>query len=396
MLQSFNLGGDGKSTAFKRDILKYFVANGNSTILELAKDASLSVPTVSKAVAELLEMGYVKEYGKQEAGEGRRPNLYGLNPESGYFVGVEIKEGFVNLGLMNFRGDLVELDDNVPCRIDNTMQSVDELCGLVTDFINKTDVDCSNILNATFCISGRVNSESGYSHTLYNFSEQPLTNLLSERIGYPVCIENDTRAFAYGEYMKGAVEGEKNVLFVNVSWGLGLGIILGGELYKGKSGFAGEFGHTHMFDNDILCHCGKKGCLETEASGSALQRKVRERIEAGETSFLTKREGDIYSLDNIIDAVNSEDPLCIDVIEQIGLKLGESVANLINIFNPELVVIGGVLARTGDFLLQAVAASVRRYSLSIVNKDTRLCLSKLHERGGIIGCCLLARKSLLG
>jgi predicted NBD/HSP70 family sugar kinase len=396
MLQSFNLGGDGKSTAFKRDILKYFVANGNSTILELAKDASLSVPTVSKAVAELLEMGYVKEYGKQEAGEGRRPNLYGLNPESGYFVGVEIKEGFVNLGLMNFRGDLVELDDNVPCRIDNTMQSVDELCGLVTDFINKTDVDSSNILNATFCISGRVNSESGYSHTLYNFSEQPLTNLLSERIGYPVCIENDTRAFAYGEYMKGAVEGEKNVLFVNVSWGLGLGIILGGELYKGKSGFAGEFGHTHMFDNDILCHCGKKGCLETEASGSALQRKVRERIEAGETSFLTKRDGDIYSLDNIIDAVNSEDPLCIDVIEQIGLKLGESVANLINIFNPELVVIGGVLARTGDFLLQAVAASVRRYSLSIVNKDTRLCLSKLHERGGIIGCCLLARKSLLG
>lgn len=396
MLNNFNLGGDGKNTAFKRDILKYFVANGNSTILELAKDSSLSVPTVSKAVAELLELGYVKEYGKQEAGEGRRPNLYGLNPESGYFVGVEIKVGFVNLGLMNFRGDLVEIDDNVPCRIDNTMESVDELCGLVVDFINKTDVDRASILNATFCISGRVNSDSGYSHTLYNFSEQPLTNLLSERIGYPVCIENDTRAFAYGEFMKGAVKGEKDVLFVNVSWGLGLGIILGGELYKGKSGFAGEFGHTHMFDNDILCHCGKKGCLETEASGSALQRNVRRRIEEGESSFLTKSEGDIYSLENIIDAVNREDPLCIDVIEHIGLKLGESVANLINLFNPELVVIGGVLARTGDFLLQSVAASVRKYSLSIVNKDTRLCLSKLHERGGIIGACLLARKTLLG
>lgn len=129
------------------------MANGNSTILELAKDSSLSVPTVSKAVAELLELGYVKEYGKQEAGEGRRPNLYGLNPESGYFVGVEIKVGFVNLGLMNFRGDLVEIDDNVPCRIDNTMESVDELCGLVVDFINKTDVDRASILNATFCIS---------------------------------------------------------------------------------------------------------------------------------------------------------------------------------------------------------------------------------------------------
>ncbi len=391
----FNIGGDGKNAAFKKDILKYFVANGNSTINELAKDTSLSVPTVSKAVGELLDLGYVEEYGKQETGEGRRPNLYGLNPESGYFVGVEIKMGFVNMGLMNFRGDLVELDDNVPCRIDNTMESVDELCALVSGFIDKSDVDRSRIVNTTFCISGRVNSESGYSYTLYNFSEQPLTKILSERVGCQVDIENDTRAFAYGEYMKGAVYGEKNVLFVNVSWGLGLGIILGGELYKGKSGFAGEFGHTHMLDNDILCHCGKKGCLETEASGSALQRMVRERIENGESSFLTQRTGDIFSLENIIDATNDEDPLCIDVVEHVGSCLGESVANLINIFNPELVVIGGMLARTGDFLLQSVAASVRKYSLSIVNKDTRLCLSKLHERGGVIGACLLARKSVL-
>ena len=396
MFNSFNLGGDGKNAAFKKDILKYFVTNGNSTIQELAKDTSLSVPTVSKAVGELQELGYVEEYGKQETGEGRRPNLYGLNPVSGYFVGVEVKVGFVNMGLMNFRGDMVELDDNVPCRIDNTMESVDELCRLVSEFIDKTDVKRTSILNVTFCISGRVNSDSGYSHTLFNFSEQPLTRLLSDRIGCDVCIENDTRAFAYGEYMKGAVEGEKNVLFVNMSWGLGLGIIIGGELYKGKSGFAGELGHTHMFNNDILCHCGKKGCLETEASGSAMQRMVRQRIEEGESSFLTQGEGDIYSLENMIDAVNREDPLCIDVIEHVGLKLGESVANLINLFNPELVVIGGVLARTGDFLLQSVAASVRKYSLSIVNKDTRLCLSKLRERGGIIGACLLARKSVLG
>ncbi len=390
-----NLGGEGKNAAFKKDILKYFVANGNSTIQELSKETSLSVPTVSKAVTELLELGYVNEYGKQETSEGRRPILYGLNPDSGFFVGVEIKVGFVNLGLMNFRGDLVELDDNVPCRIDNTMESVDELCLLVKKFIDKSTVEKDRIQNIMFCISGRVNSASGYSHTLYNFSEQPLTRLLSDRLGYQVDIENDTRAFAYGEFMKGAVRGERNVLFINASWGLGLGIIIDGDLYRGKSGFAGEFGHTHMFDNDILCHCGKKGCLETEASGSALQRMVRQRIENGESSFLSKRTGDIFSLDSIIDAVNDEDPLCIDVVEHVGLRLGESVANLINLFNPELVVIGGVLARTGDFLLQAVKASVRKYSLSIVNRDTRLCLSKLSERGGIIGTCLLARKNIL-
>lgn len=391
----FNLGGEGKNATFKKDIIKYFVTNGNSTIQELAKDISLSIPTVTKAVSELLELGYIEEYGKQETNEGRRPILYGLNPDSGFFVGVEIKVGFINLGLMNFRGDLVELDDNVPCHTENTMESVDELCRLVKQFIDKSEIDRSRIQEVMFCISGRVNSSSGYSHTIYNFSEQPLTRLLSDRLGYQVDIENDTRAFAYGEYIKGVVRGERDVLFINASWGLGLGIIIDGKLYRGKSGFAGEFGHTHMFDNDILCHCGKKGCLETEASGSALQRIVRNRIEEGESSFLTNHTGDIYSLESIIDAINDEDPLCIDVVEHVGLRLGESVANLINLFNPELVVIGGVLSRAGEFLLQAVSASVRKYSLSIVNRDTRLCLSKLNERGGIIGTCLLARKIVL-
>ncbi len=395
MQSGFKLTGDSRSIALKKNILQYFVANGNSTIQELAKDTSLSVPTVSKLVTELQDLGYVDEFGKQETGEGRRPNLYGLNPDSGYFVGVEVKQQFVNVGLANFRGDLIQLDDNVPCRVDNTMESVDELCRLVVDFIEKSEVDKEKILDVMFCISGRVNSENGYSHTLYNFSEQPLTTLLSERINFPVHIDNDTRAFAYGEYMKGVVDGESDVLFVNMSWGLGLGIMHDGKLYKGRSGFAGELGHTHMFNNDILCHCGKKGCLETEASGSALQRIVRQRIEAGETSWLTQSEGDIYSLENILDAIAHEDPLCIDVVEHVGLTLGESVANLINIFNPELVVIGGILSRAGDFLLQSVRASVRKYSLSMVNKDTRLVLSKLHERAGIIGACLLARKCVL-
>lgn len=396
MLNSFIIDSDSKGGMCKRGILNYFVANGNSTIQELAKEVALSVPTVTKAVGELLNMGYINEYGKQETGEGRHPTLYGLNPDSGYFVGVEIKEGFVNIGMINFRGDLVDMENDKPCRIDNTMESVNELCALVTQFINKSGVKKDKVLNVLFTISGRVNASSGYSHTIYNFTEQPLTTLFAELMDYPVSIENDTRAFAYGEYMSGVVNGEKDVLFVNASWGLGLGIIINGELYTGRSGFAGEIGHMHMFNNEILCHCGKKGCLETEASGRALYRIVSERIKAGESSWLTSKPGGQFTLDDIFEAVNAEDPLCIDVVEGIGHKIGETVANLVNLFNPELVVIGGLLARTGDFLLQAVKVSVRKYTLNLVNKDTRLCLSRFNERGGIIGACLLARKQVLG
>lgn len=138
----------------------------------------------------------------------------------------------------------------------------------------------------------------------------------------------------YGEYMQGCVKGEKDIIFVNVSWGLGIGIIIDGKIYKGKSGFSGEFGHISTFDNEIICHCGKKGCLETEASGSALHRTLLERIKKGENSILSERINmeNPLTLDEIIAAVNKEDVLCIEIVEEIGQKLGKQIAGLINIF----------------------------------------------------------------
>lgn len=142
--------------------------------------------------------------------------------------------------------------------------------------------------------------------------------------------------------MQGCVKGEKDIIFVNISWGLGIGIIIDGKVYTGKSGFSGEFGHVNVFDNEILCHCGKKGCLETEASGSALHRILLERIGSGESSILSKRTAENPpTLDEIITAVNKEDLLCIEIVEEIGQKLGRQIAGLISIFNPELVIIGG-------------------------------------------------------
>ena len=164
--------------------------------------------------------------------------------------------------------------------------------------------------------------------------------------------------------MQGCVKGEKDIIFVNVSWGVGIGIIIDGKVYTGKSGFSGEFGHVNAYDNEIICHCGKKGCLETEASGSALHRILLERIKSGESSILSTRisgEEDPITLDEIITAVNKEDLLCIEIVEEIGQKLGKQIAGLINIFNPELVIIGGTLSLTGDYITQPIKTAVRKY-----------------------------------
>lgn len=386
-----------KNALIKKRIITYYIYNGNSTITDLSKELDLSIPTVTKFIGEMCDEGYITDFGKLETSGGRHPNLYGLNPESGYFIGVDIKKFAINIGLINFKGDMVELKMNLPYKFENTIDALHELCELINNFILTTGINTQKILNICINISGRVNPDGGYSFSMFNFSERPLAEILAETLGHPVCIDNDTRAMTYGEYLQGCVKGEKNIIFVNISWGLGIGIIVDGKVYNGKSGFAGEFGHINVFDNEIICHCGKKGCLETEASGSALHRILLERINKGENSILSQRatqKTPPLTLDEIIEAANKEDLLCIEIIEEIGQKLGRQIAGLINIFNPELVIIGGTLSLTNDYITQPIKTAIRKYSLNLVNKDSKITCSKLKDKAGIIGACMIARSRM--
>jgi len=396
MLLNDLLGGTKSAMTHKR-IIAYYLNNSTSTIPELSKELNLSVPTIAKVIAEMCEDGYIVNCGKMDTGKGRSPVIYGLAPDSGYFIGVDLMSNGLNLGLMNFKGELVKLDMDVPYQYRNSQEGLDELCGHVTDFIEQLDIAKERILNVGVNIPGRVNPEMGHSFSRFNFEERPLVDLMAERIGCRVYIDNDTRAMTYGEMSKGVVKGEKNVIFVNLSWGIGCGLILNGELYTGKSGFSGEFGHFPSFDNEVLCHCGKRGCLETEISGMALHRNLLQCVKEGRQTSLSEQimnDEASLTLDDIIEATLKEDLLCIELVEDIGQKLGRYLAGLINLLNPEMVIIGGSLARTGDSVLQPVKSAVRKYSLNMVNRDSAIVLSKLQDKAGVTGACLLARKSL--
>ena len=145
----------------------------------------------------------------------------------------------------------------------------------------------------------------------------------------------------------------------------------------------------------MICHCGKKGCLETEVSGSALVRIVKERLNNGESSSLALSENGDFTLQDVVTATCNEDTLCIDVIESMGYKLGQSIAGLINIFNPELVIVGGSLSMTGEYFIHSIKSAILKYSLNLVNKDTKVVLSKLKEKAGVVGSCMIARKNFL-
>lgn len=390
------LKGNTKGTLTQKRIIVYLMHNHFSTIPDLAKEIDLSVPTVTKFVMELVEAGYIVNYGKQETSEGRPPNVYGLNPGAAYTVGVDIKAFCLNIGLMNFTGDIVDVEMGLDCRLENTPESLEQLVAHIWDFIGRHESVKDKIIQIGVNLSGRVNPEEGYSYSMFNFEERPLNEVLTEKLGMLVRIDNDTRAMAYGEMLKGVVKAEKDIVFINVGWGLGAAFIIDGKMYEGRSGFSGEFGHFSVFDNEIICRCGKKGCLETEVSGQALYRLLCDKVKKGQNSILAKKilSETPLTVNDIVNATNKEDMLCIELMEEIGRKLGRYLAGIINLFNPELVVLGGTLALTEDYILQPVKTAVRKYSLNLVNRDTAIVLSKLQDKAGVVGACLLARNKL--
>lgn len=389
-----------KNKSLKRLIINQLDQFGKYTITELSKELNISVPKITSLVNKLIEDGLIKDNGKFDSTGGRRASIYGLVSDACFFVGVDVKRYYVNLGLLDFNKHAVASKEKVPFRLENTPESLKALLEIIRNFINELSPALvqEKILGIGINLSGRINNTTGYSYSYFHFDEEPLASVIQKDIGIQTFIENDSRAMAYGEFCNGDTKNARNVLFVNIDYGIGLGILIDGKLYYGKSGFGGEFGHVPIFENEILCHCGKKGCLETEASGFALIRKFKEKISQGSTSSVMKKnkDPDNITLPDIITAAKNEDILCIELLAEIGEKMGKGIAMLINIFNPELLILGGTLSETGDYLRLPVRSAVNKYSLSLVNSDTQLKLSKLGEKAGVIGACLIARNKVLG
>ena len=210
-----------RSASLKKDIICYYINNGDDTLADLGKELNFSVPTVTKMVGELIEDGIVMDFGKMETPGGRRPNIYGLNQSSGYFIGVDISQKRVHIGLINFKGDLIDEQMDISFEEAHPHERFERLCEIIEDFMSHTVVPKDKILSIGINISGRVNPQTGHSYSFFYFDERPLTEMFEEKLGIDVSIDNDSRAMAYGEYIKGRVQAEKNIIYVNVGWGLG-------------------------------------------------------------------------------------------------------------------------------------------------------------------------------
>lgn len=384
-----------KNKSLKKDIINQLDEDGDLTIADLSRELNISTPKITSLVNELIDEGLLQDLGKIDSTGGRRASIYGLVNDACYFIGVDVKRYYINIGLLDFKKHLVSVHEKIPYPLENTQQSLTALIDTIRNFIKEQGITKDKILGIGINLSGRVNNITGYSYSYFHFHEEPLVATIEQELGIKTFLENDSNAMAYGEFAHGVVTNEKNVLFINLDYGTGSGIIVDGKVYYGKSGFSGEFGHIPFYDNEIICGCGKKGCLETEVSGQALLRKVKEKMEGGAATILTKNKSEL-KLEDLIEAAKQEDVLMIELLAEMGEKLGRALAVLINLFNPELVILGGTLAETGDYLRLPARSALNKYSLSLVNNDTQVKLSKLGEKAGVMGGCLIARNKVLG
>lgn len=389
-------GVASKNTTLKKSIIKKIDRSSQCTITELSKELNISVPKTTALVCSLVEDGFIQEQGKLDSTGGRKPNVFGLSSDVCHFVGVSVSRFHIDFGVMDLKKAITTPFHHVPYTFENTEESLRILIDEIKAFLSGLETQKHNIMGLGISIPARINTKTGKTVRFFNFLDEPLKELLQKELGIAVFIENDSRAMVLAEMNIGHTINEKNLVYVNLDYGIGISIIIDGKIYYGKSGYSGELGHIPLFDNEIICICGKKGCLETEASGFALKRKFKEKLSNGScSSVLKNKEIEDITLLDIIYAAKKEDMLAIELLAEVGEKLGKGLAILINIFNPEALIIGGLLAETGDYIRLPARSMLNKFSLALVNNDTTLRMSQHGVNAAVIGACLLVRNRVI-
>lgn len=379
---------DYKKNQKQRKVLAHLYAQGTCTLANLAHLLHNSVPSVTNLVEELIHTQWVTAIGTAVGNNGRRPVLFGLNTKHHYVAVVDVSTHDTKILFMDtqrkvvFRGDYdLRLDDN------STF-----LTTLVRYFINalaESGLAHEELIAVGISMPGLIDARRGQNLTYKNLnqSDAPITKWFSEQVGKPVYLINDTKATVLGESRFGGAQGKKQVLSINIDWGVGLGIIVNGEVFQGTSGFAGELGHIQVDPEGELCYCGKIGCLNTITSALALVRRVQRDILDGQVSKLAvfRDQVEQIDIDELINAAHQGDSYAIDILHETGFQLGKGLAVAINLFNPEMIIIDGVLTNAADFILSTIEQAISKYCLSDFRNDLTIELTQLNGTAKWLG-----------
>lgn len=371
----------------KLRIIKHLYVKGAKTNTDICTRFHISPPTAMGILNELIGEGFVEKQGQGKSVGGRKPDLYGLKDNSLFVLSIHMERLRTRMTIFDNNNNKITATQTYPLQISKDLHAVEELYSYASNLIEASGINKEKLMGVGVSMPGLVASAGGRNHTylLTQQAGESLQEVLEKKFGKPVYLQNDVKSATLAEYRFGLAQNRKNVLVLSMDWGLGLGIIIDGKLRTGASGFAGEFGHIPLLEDGALCHCGKRGCLETVASGIALARMAREGIKSGQSTMLRALAEEELEPRQIINAANEGDQYAINILAETGRYLGKGIAILIQLFNPETIILSGKIAEARQYITIPIQQSINTYCMTQLRENTTLALSDLGDDAGILG-----------
>jgi len=357
----------------------------------LAENTGLNKTTVSSLVTELIEQQFVHEVGMNATGLGRPSVLLELNPSAGFIISAEIGVDFISCLSADFTAEILWQHKETTQPEAGQQAILDRFLALLDQAFDSGRACCEErLLGVAVGAPGLVDYQTGTLLFAPNLRWQdvPLRDIVSQKFDVPIFVDNEANMAALAEYYTGAAQGFEEVLYISSGVGLGGAIVQQGQLYRGTTGLAGEFGHMTVDSNGAVCNCGNQGCWETLVSQSTLSRYVLEGRKAASGDGRLRGDNDAHdpiSVEVIVKAARSNDRIALDALRRVGRDLGIGIALLVNALNPDLVVFGGILSLASDFLLPIVETELEQRALRWTRAATKVVRANYGSDACVMG-----------
>jgi predicted NBD/HSP70 family sugar kinase len=372
-------------------IFKELYYHKSMSCLDLSKRIKKSLPNTAQRLNELIAKGAVVENGYAPSTGGRKPLMYSLTDDFMFTLAVAVDQFVVRMVLMDMQHEIVSKAHEAVINFYEDTQYVKSLTDEIENYVLASGVNKNKIAGIGIAMPGFIDPDNGINHSIEGSAS--IVSIISERVGIRVYVDNDSSIIGLAEQKFGAARRIKNSMVINIGWGVGLGMILDGQLFRGTNGFAGEFSHIPMFTNNKLCSCGKHGCLETESSLSVIVEKAKDRLRKGELSSLTSKEIENENIElsfrSVKDAALKGDKLAIGLFSEAGYNIGRGVAILVHLLNPELIVLSGRGASAGKIWEAPIQQALNEHCIPRLAENTKIIVSKLGHHAALLGAAAL-------
>jgi len=376
-----------------RHVIRTIRERGSCTRDELASLVRLPPATVVRLIRRLTADGLLRRAGYEESTGGRRRERIGINPDAGHAVGVHVATRGMRAAVVNLAGRSLAEKSTPDTTLGRVRDTIDLLCRTISALRDAhAPGACCGIgigISGVIREGGRVSREFPQAE---RWEDVPLADEVKERCGIRPLLLNDVHAAALGESRFGGWRDAANIVFLHLGEGIAAGIVADGKLYQGATLNAGEIGHLVVADDGPVCYCGNRGCLETVAAPRAIVEACRDAAARGVRTLALDEAGSAsrITFDHILAAADRGDRLATNLLTEAGRHIGRVAADLVNFFDPEVLILGGLLAGRHDALVESLVRTARSRALPMLRDATRIEPSHLKEKAAVLGASAFA------